>query len=217
MVREALIERQRRFAGQDGGAVLDGRDIGTVIAPDAGVKLFVTASPEVLPVELRRGRPFSEEAERVASRIGGALLFALAAYVVIAAGWNLWQRHGEDFSWPGLVVTLLAMPAMRYLAVRKLDIAGRLGSRALRADAMEAITCGWLSFVAVVSLAAQALLGKSFKVTQHRGRFVDSPLAPRVTATVHPSSILRAPDEESRRTEMKRFVEDLERVAAELG
>ena len=46
-VRAALIERQRDFAGQDGGAVLDGRDIGTVIAPDATVKLFVTASPRV--------------------------------------------------------------------------------------------------------------------------------------------------------------------------
>ena len=46
-VRAALLERQREFAAQDGGAVLDGRDIGTVIAPDAEVKLFVTASPEV--------------------------------------------------------------------------------------------------------------------------------------------------------------------------
>jgi cytidylate kinase len=47
LVREALVERQRAFAAQTGGAVLDGRDIGTVIAPDADVKLFVTASPEV--------------------------------------------------------------------------------------------------------------------------------------------------------------------------
>jgi cytidylate kinase len=46
-VREALIERQRDFAAQQRGAVLDGRDIGTVIAPDAGAKLFVTASIEV--------------------------------------------------------------------------------------------------------------------------------------------------------------------------
>jgi CMP/dCMP kinase len=46
-VREALLERQRAFAAQPGGAVLDGRDIGTVIAPDADAKLFVTASPEV--------------------------------------------------------------------------------------------------------------------------------------------------------------------------
>lgn len=46
LVREALLERQKRFAAQDGGAVLDGRDIGTVIAPHADAKLFVTASPE---------------------------------------------------------------------------------------------------------------------------------------------------------------------------
>jgi len=46
-VRAALLQRQRDFAGQPGGAVLDGRDIGTVIAPGAGLKLFVTASAEV--------------------------------------------------------------------------------------------------------------------------------------------------------------------------
>ncbi len=46
-VRAALLKRQQQFARQEGGAVLDGRDIGTVIAPDADVKLFVTASPEV--------------------------------------------------------------------------------------------------------------------------------------------------------------------------
>jgi cytidylate kinase len=47
LVRQALLERQRHFAAQPGGAVLDGRDIGTVIAPDAEAKLFVTASAEV--------------------------------------------------------------------------------------------------------------------------------------------------------------------------
>ena len=46
-VRQALVERQRAFANQEGGAVLDGRDIGSVIAPEADVKLFVTARPEV--------------------------------------------------------------------------------------------------------------------------------------------------------------------------
>ena len=45
-VRAALLDMQRAFAGQPGGAVLDGRDIGTIICPDAHVKLFVTASPE---------------------------------------------------------------------------------------------------------------------------------------------------------------------------
>lgn len=47
LVREALLERQRAFASRPGGAVLDGRDIGTVIAPDAHAKLFVTAAAEV--------------------------------------------------------------------------------------------------------------------------------------------------------------------------
>jgi cytidylate kinase len=46
-VRTALLDRQRQFAGQPGGAVLDGRDIGTVVAPDADAKLFVTASAEI--------------------------------------------------------------------------------------------------------------------------------------------------------------------------
>ena len=47
LVRSALLQRQRRFAAQAGGAVLDGRDIGTVIAPDADAKLFVKATPQV--------------------------------------------------------------------------------------------------------------------------------------------------------------------------
>jgi len=64
--------------------------------------------------------------------------------------------------------------------------------------------------------AAQSLLGASFRVTQHRGELVESRYAPLVTATVHPSSILRAPDEETRGEEMRRFIEDLRRAAARL-
>src|SRR4051794_21513617 len=71
--------------------------------------------------------------------------------------------------------------------------------------------------VCLGATAAQALLGRSFKVSQQRGRFVESPLAPRVTATVHPSSILRAPDEQARRAEMERFVADLARIAREIA
>ena len=59
----------------------------------------------------------------------------------------------------GFIVALVAIPAMRYLAQRKIAIADQIGSRALRADAMEAVTCGWLSFVVVVTLAAQWLFG----------------------------------------------------------
>src|SRR5437764_15202439 len=53
-----------------------------------------------LSVELRHGRKFSERAERIAGRIGGALLFLLAAYVTAAAVWHLWEGTGEEFSWP---------------------------------------------------------------------------------------------------------------------
>jgi uracil-DNA glycosylase len=65
--------------------------------------------------------------------------------------------------------------------------------------------------------AAQALLGRSFKVSQQRGTVVASPLAPTVSATVHPSSILRAPDDETRREEMRRFVQDLRTIAREMS
>jgi len=147
MVVEAVVALASGIAA--GSLVLVAFGLDSVIElTSAGVLLWR------LSIELRNGQTFSEDAERVASRIGGALLFALAAYVVVAAGWSLWRGQGEEFSWPGLIVTLLAIPIMRYLARRKLDLAEKLGSRALRADAIEAITCGWLSFVAVVSLAA---------------------------------------------------------------
>src|SRR6185503_8932179 len=61
--------------------------------------------------------------------------------------------------------------------------------------------------------AAQSLLGASFRVTKQRGEFVPSALARYVMGTVHPSSILRAPDDETRRLEMKKFVEDLKKVS----
>ena len=61
--------------------------------------------------------------------------------------------------------------------------------------------------------AAQSLLGRDFRVTQHRGEFLKSELAPYVMATVHPSSILRAPDEQARRDAMKQFITDLKKIA----
>jgi uracil-DNA glycosylase len=71
--------------------------------------------------------------------------------------------------------------------------------------------------VCLGATAAQALLGSAFKVTQHRGTLVPSPLAARVLATVHPSSILRAPEDEARREEMKRFTDDLRAAARALS
>jgi uracil-DNA glycosylase len=67
--------------------------------------------------------------------------------------------------------------------------------------------------VCLGATAAQALLGKTFRVRTRRGEFIESHLAPHVMATVHPSSILRARDEESRHNEERKFVADLKRVA----
>jgi uracil-DNA glycosylase family protein len=67
--------------------------------------------------------------------------------------------------------------------------------------------------VALGATAAQALLGKQFRVTKERGKFIESELAPYVMATVHPSSILRAPDDETRREERRRVIDDLKTLA----
>jgi len=66
--------------------------------------------------------------------------------------------------------------------------------------------------VCLGATAAQSLLGKDFRVTQRRGEMIAHDLAPYVTATVHPSSILRAPDDQTRHDEMARFIEDLKKV-----
>jgi DNA polymerase len=70
--------------------------------------------------------------------------------------------------------------------------------------------------VCLGATAAQSLLGKQFRVTKERGRWLESNLAERVTATIHPSAILRQRDEDSRHQEMARFVEDLKLVASAL-
>jgi uracil-DNA glycosylase family protein len=68
--------------------------------------------------------------------------------------------------------------------------------------------------VALGATAAQALFGKAFRVTRERGRPIPFGLAPYALATVHPSALLRAPDEETRQEEIRRFIDDLRQVAA---
>jgi DNA polymerase len=70
--------------------------------------------------------------------------------------------------------------------------------------------------VCLGATAAQSLLGKQFRVTRERGHWVESDLAEHVTATIHPSAILRQRDDESRHAEMAAFVEDLKLVASVL-
>ena len=68
------------------------------------------------------------------------------------------------------------------------------------------------AIVCLGSTAAQAIIGPKFRVSVQRAQFVESPLAPLVTATVHPSSILRAPTDEARHLETKRFIDDLKKI-----
>ena len=73
------------------------------------------------------------------------------------------------------------------------------------------------ALVLLGATAAKALLGSSFRLTQHRGELLDSQLAPIVTATIHPSAILRAPDDEARAAKRESFAEDLRVVARALA
>src|SRR5215204_3183675 len=73
------------------------------------------------------------------------------------------------------------------------------------------------ALVLLGATAAKALLGSSFRVTQHRGELLESDLAPIVTATIHPSAILRGPDDASRQEEREAFAEDLRVVAQALS
>jgi uracil-DNA glycosylase len=70
--------------------------------------------------------------------------------------------------------------------------------------------------VCLGATAAQALISRDFRVSIQRGEMMKSTLAPLITATVHPSSILRAPDDEARHDEMQRFVDDLKKIVRQL-
>lgn len=112
-----------------------------------------------LRVESTRGATFPEAVEHRASRLAGGLLFVLSACVLGDAAYALWAHQGQDFTMAGLAVTGTAIPVMYLLAKHKVQVAERIGSRALRADAIESITCGYLSVVVVVALVVQRLIG----------------------------------------------------------
>jgi divalent metal cation (Fe/Co/Zn/Cd) transporter len=112
-----------------------------------------------LNVEMRQGEDFPEIVEQRASKIAGALLFALAAYVIASAAFGLWRGEGQEFSAAGLILALVAIPIMWFLAKAKIRVADQIGSRALRADAVESMTCGYLSGVVVLGLLGQLAFG----------------------------------------------------------
>lgn len=103
-----------------------------------------------------------EAVERRAARWVGYSLYALVAYVLCTSAYGLFLvkrvTDTQESGW-GIVIGLIAKIGMPILAGYKLKVAARLNSRALRADAMEAITCGYLSIVLMVGLAATSLFG----------------------------------------------------------
>lgn len=99
-----------------------------------------------------------EAVERRAARIGGILLYALSLYVVLQAAYGLTHRQRAETSWLGMGVALVAALGMPILAKAKIRAADAIGSFALRADAMETFTCGYLSWVLLAGLAINALL-----------------------------------------------------------
>lgn len=103
----------------------------------------------------------TETTERRAARLVGFGLYTLALGIVAGAGYGLLARHHantHESVW-GIAIGLAAKVGMPLLAGMKLKVAARLNSRALRADAMEAITCGYLSLVLIAGLAVTRLLG----------------------------------------------------------
>jgi divalent metal cation (Fe/Co/Zn/Cd) transporter len=95
--------------------------------------------------------------EHKTARIAGSLLLLLSAYVLVQAGFGLVTRHAAETSPIGIAVAIIAAIGMPLLAKAKLRVAYKINSRALRADAMETLTCGYLAWALLAGLALNAL------------------------------------------------------------
>lgn len=139
------------------------------------------------------GKPFVGPAGNILDRaLGEAGIDRNAVYVTNAVKHFKWEARGKR--------RIHQKPSSRDLAACRPWLEAEL--RVVRPGVL----------VCLGATAAQAIFGSGFRVTRERGKLLRSQLAPRVVATVHPSSLLRQPDEESRRREYALFVEDL-RVA----
>jgi uracil-DNA glycosylase family protein len=147
--------------------------------------------------EDKQGRPFVGPAGRVldeALELAG--IDRSATYVTNAVKHFKWTARGKR--------RIHAKPNWSEIAACKPWLQGELD------------VIGPDVLVCLGATAAQALLGRQFRVTKERGTWVDSPLAAHVTATIHPSSILRQRTDDDRRREMESFVDDLRLVASVL-
>ncbi len=95
--------------------------------------------------------------EAKTAKIAGYLLFLLCAYVLVQATYGLVIQHAAETSPVGLAVAIVAALGMPLLAKAKLRVANKIESRSLRADAIETLTCGYLSWILLGGLALNAL------------------------------------------------------------
>jgi uracil-DNA glycosylase family protein len=147
--------------------------------------------------EDRQGRPFVGPAGRVLDdALGQAGIDRDAVYVTNAVKHFKWQARGKR--------RIHAKPNWSEVAACRPWLEAEL--EVVQPEVL----------VLLGATAAQSLLGKQFRVTRERGRWVESELAGHVTATIHPSSILRQQEDESRHAEMAGFVDDLKLVASVL-
>jgi DNA polymerase len=161
----------------------------------SAVAMFVGEQPG--DREDREGVPFVGPAGRLldeALELAG--IDRKAAYVTNAVKHFKWERRGKR--------RIHAKPSWSELAACRPWLEAELAVVQPRA------------LVCLGATAAQSLLGRQFRVTRQRGEWIESGLAEHVTATIHPSAILRQRDDESRHAEMERFVEDLKLVASVL-
>jgi DNA polymerase len=147
--------------------------------------------------EDREGRPFVGPAGRVLDEaLEAAGIDRAATYVTNAVKHFKWEARGKR--------RIHAKPTWSETAACRPWLEAELAVVQPRV------------LVCLGATAAQSLLGKQFRVTKQRGAWVDSDLADFVTATIHPSAILRQRDADARRAELARFVDDLRAVAAVL-
>jgi divalent metal cation (Fe/Co/Zn/Cd) transporter len=104
----------------------------------------------------------SARAEKTATRIAGALLFLLAAFVTITSALTLLGHDEPRPSVVGIILLLVAAIGMPWLASQKRKLATRLSSASLNADAAESSLCGYLSWIALTGLVANAIFQKSW-------------------------------------------------------
>jgi len=191
------LEHLRAAAAECRGCPLWQTGTQTVFGEGAAEARSVFVGEQPGDQEDRAGRPFVGPAGRV---LDEALELAgvdrSTAYVTNAVKHFKWEARGKR--------RIHAKPSWSEQTACRPWLEAELG-----AIEPEVLVC-------LGATAAQSLLGKQFRVTKERGRWLESELAPHVTATIHPSAILRQRDDESRRAEMQAFVKDLELVAAVL-